>query len=107
MSNQWLAIDVASAPAQRARRTPWTSQRAHSGARAVPAPTPSVPPSPPSTPSRSAPPGTSTRSSSRGTCAATPVHHPDTGQIIGVIDLTGRARRPEHHVCQPRGCGGV
>jgi len=33
----------------------------------------------------------------RWTCAAAPVHDPDTGQVIGVIDLTGEMRTVHPH----------
>src|ERR1700761_2484571 len=33
----------------------------------------------------------------RWTCAAAPVHDPDTGQLIGVIDLTGEMRTVHPH----------
>ena len=61
--------------------------------------------------SRSSAPSTSADPVQRWTCSACPIHDPDTGEVIGVIDLTGRplhrppafARRRHRHRPRRRG----
>ncbi len=66
-----------------------TSSPAPTGASAVPAPTPPAPPWPSASPSRSSAPNTCVRQVTPWSCSAAPIREPDTGAILGVLDLTG------------------
>lgn len=79
-----------------ARPTGSGSSRVPTGVRVPSAPTPSGPRWRPTGPCRSSPPSISAQPP-RLTCAGALVRDPRTGQVIGVVDVSGQPRRCTHH----------